>query len=305
MRYLALLALSLVACGGGRASTAAVPAANVAHGPVSIPFDPAGDGDPSSVAWDEASSTLYVADNQHDRLWSWTDADGFRELAKLPADPAAPGRNSVGQIVHLPDGTFVVPRFGFGDHGGIVFTSVAGKSGSIPGLAADRRRIGLACTPDGQMFGAYFDHPKGESPIGTVTKVTLTGETPYATGFKKPVAVLAHDGKLIVSDQAADTLYALPLDGAKAPYPVFAKVPNPDALAEGPDGSIVTGQFRQTRDGEAVHLRQVFPDGRVVAVSTPFELTKPQGVAYDRKNHRLFVADSNARDVRTVKIIPL
>lgn len=305
MRYLALLALSLVACGGSKASTPVTPAVTVTHGPVSLPFDPAGDGDPSSVVWDEAASTLYVADNQHDRVWSWTDANGFREIAKLPSDPAAPGRNNVGQIVHLADGTLVVPRFGFGDHGGIVFTSASGKSGVVPGLAADRRRIALTTAPDGQMFGAYFDHPKGQSPIGTVTKVTLAGETAYATGFKKPVAVLVHDGSLIVSDQAADTLYALPLEGAKEPYPVFAKVPNPDTLAEGPDGSLVTGQFRQTRDGEAVHLRQVFPGGRVVAIPTPFELTKPQSVAYDRKNHRLFVADSNARDVRTVKIIPL
>lgn len=183
-----------------------------------------------------------------------------------------------------------------------------GSKGSTPSAPAAIVTLGpvsLTSAPDGQMFGAYFDHPKGQSPIGTVTKVTLAGETAYATGFEKPVAVLVHDGKLIVSDQSADTLYALPLQGAKEPYPVFAKVPNPDTLAEGPDGSIVTGQFRQTRDGEAVHLRQVFADGRVVAIPTPFELTKPQGVAYDRKNHRLFVADSNARDVRTVKIIPL
>ena len=310
--FLALLFLVVPACHGGdgappaTATTTAVRTSEngVQRGPISLPFDPTGDGDPCSLAWDDATSTLFVADNQHDRIWRWDDKAGFAKLTTLPSDPGAPDRNNVGQIVHLADGTFVVPRFGFGEHGGIAFTNANGKSGTVPGLVADRRRIALT-SANGALFGAYFLHPKGQSPIGTVTKVTLAGETDYATGFKKPVAVLFHDGKIIVSDQGANTLYAIPLEGAKEPYAVFAKVPNPDTLTEGPDGSLITGQYRQTKDGEAVSLRRVFPDGRVEIIESSLELTKPQGVAYDRTNRRVFVADSNAKDVRTVKILPV
>lgn len=138
---------------------------------------------------------------------------------------------------------------------------------------------------------------------GVVTRDSLTEETDDATGFEKPVGVLVQDGKLLVSDQTKGQIYALPLDGgfnAGGPYPIFATVPSCDALTAGPIGSVITGQFRALEDGGALRLRQAFTDGGVVALDA--SVSKPQGVAYDGTNRRLFVADSNGSTVRTIEI---
>jgi sugar lactone lactonase YvrE len=281
----------------------------VARGPVSLDVDPSGDGDPSSVFWDEESSVLYIADNRHDRIWRWDDRAGFTALTTLPNDaPAARGSESLGQVVVLADGTVVAPRFGFGKSGAIAYANPkTGAKGAVPGLPVERRRIGLARrsdAPDG-MWGTYFVQTPGGEPSGAVTKASLAAETDYATGFGKPVSVLVHDGKLIVSDQGRGVLYSLPLEGAKPPYDVYASVPSPDTLSEGPEGSIITGQFKPLADGGAPQLRRILSDGGVQPLHPEAQLVRPRGVAYDRKNRRIFVADSNGTTVRTVKILPV
>jgi hypothetical protein len=290
--------------------TSAVPAsapARVVRGPTSLDFDPAGNGDPISLLWHEPSATLYIADNRNDQIWTWTDAAGFTKLVALPSDPAAvdAGQTNLGQIVRLPDGTLVVPRFGFGKTGAIVHVDPASKNGAaIAGLSRELRRVALTAQGD-VLWGAYFQQGQQSDGAGTVTKITgLKEEQSYATGFQKPVAVIVHEGKLIVSDQARGVLYALPLSGAAPPYPVYARVASPDALAEGPNGSLITGQYKRLNDGGPLQIRQVMPDGTVKVIATS-DLARPQGVAYDTRNKRLFVADSNGTTVRTIKIFPL
>ncbi len=279
------------------------------RGPVSMAFDPAGNGDPLSMVWDDATSILYIADNRNNQIWSWTDAAGFAKLAKVPADPVADdaGRTNLGQIVKLPDGTLVVPRFGFGTVSALLYVKPAtGESGTVPGLSGTRKRTALAVDPSGKLWGGYFFTP-GDG-LGMVNQYTLTGETDYARGFEKPVGTLVQDGRLLVSDQQRGTIYSLPLDGGfvdGGPYEVFAAVPSCDALTAGPSGSVITGQFRPLSDGGGLHLRQAFPDGGVRGVHDEVELAKPQGVAYDKTNKRLFVADSNGTVVRTIKILPI
>ena len=93
--------------------------------------------------------------------------------------------------------------------------------------------------------------------------------------------------------------------GAGGPYDTFANVPSCDTLTAGPGGSVITGQFRPLADGGPLQIRQAFPDGGVRTLAEATKFAKPQGVAYDKTNKRLFVADSNGTTVRTIKIVPV
>jgi hypothetical protein len=282
------------------------------RGPESMNFDPSGNGDPISMYWDDAKAMLFIADNKNNQLWSWTDAAGFAKLVKIKDDPIADdgGRTNLGQIVELADGTLVVPRFGFNAVSAIVYVNpTSGASDTVPGVDPTLKRTALTRSPDNRLWGGYFAQP-GDGK-GTVTMVQLdAGEVPYAGGFEKPVGVLVVGGNLLVSEQVklGGMIYSLPLDGGfvdGGPYDVFAAVPSTDALTEGPNGSVFTGQFKPLSDGGPLQIRQVWPDG---GVDTPYPdagLSKPQCVAYDKTNKRLFVCDSNGTTVRTIKIFPV
>lgn len=291
------------------ATTDSGDAGAITRGPASFDFDPAGNGDPISMLWSDVQQTLYIADNKNNQIWSWTDQVGFKKVGKVLADPVADdaGRTNLGQIVQLANGTLVVPRFGFGAVSTILTLDPAtGDAGTVPGLVPNRKRTALAAGAADQLWGGYFFTP-GDG-LGVVTKDSLTEETDYATNFEKPVGVLVQDGKLLVSDQQRGIIYSLPLDGSQAaggPYDVFANVPSCDALTAGPNGSVFTGQFRPLADGGPLQLRQAHPDGGVQVIHPDAGVSKPQGVAYDKTNKRLFVADSNGTTIRTIKILPI
>ena len=176
----------------------------------------------------------------------------------------------------------------------------------MPALPANRKRTALAVGAADQLWGGYFFTPGDH--LGVVTKDSLSAETDYAINFEKPVGVLVQDGHLLVSDQQKGMIYSLPLDGGfpdGGPYDVFATVASCDALTGGPSGSVITGQFKPLADGGPLQLRQAFPDGGVQVIHADAGLAKPQGVAYDKTNKRLFVADSNGTTVRTIKILPI
>jgi hypothetical protein len=297
--------------GGGQDSgtDTGTDAGGINRGPTSMDFDPAGNGDPISMHWNETKGILYIADNRNNQIWTWTDKGGFAKLVKVLDDPAADdaGRTNLGQITQLSDGTLVVPRFGFGTVSTILHVDPAtGDAGQVPGLAANRKRTALAVGASDQLWGGYFFSPGDH--LAVVTKDSLTSEADYATGFEKPVGVLVQDGHLLVSDQTLGNIYSLPLDGGFAeggPYDIFAAVPSCDALTGGPSGSVITGQFKPLADGGPLQLRQAFPDGGVQVIHPDAGLAKPQGVAYDKTNKRLFVADSNGTTIRTIKILPL
>jgi sugar lactone lactonase YvrE len=283
------------------------------RGPVSFDFDPTGKGDPISLAWDDKSGILFIADNVGNQLWKWTEKGGFEKYIQIPDDPeaTAAGQTDLGQIVRLPDGTLVVPRFGFGQHGAIVYINPqTNQSGTVAGLPLNRQRVALTATGDGDnLWGAYFFKATtaGSADAGVVTKIShLADELDWAAGFQKPVAVALIGDRVIVSEQARNVLYTIPTEGPPTPpYDVYAQIPSPDTLVTGPNGSLITGQFRPLDDGGPLQLRQIFDDGgyRVIMGDTP--LAKPQGIAYDKTNKRLFVADSNGTTIRTLKIFPL
>lgn len=286
-------------------------AAAVASAPAAvIPFD---QGEPASLWWDAPSSTLFIADNEHNQVWSWTDQTGLRKLAATPDSTGSDRAASVGQIVRIPDGRLVIMRFGRpgGGIGGIVtLDPKTGEGREVPNLDPGRRRLGLAPMPDGTLFGSYFGNaPGGKGLTSSITKVDLTGaETDLAGGFVKIVGMVWADGVLYVADQLADTIYALGATGA-APLgerKIFAKLPRPDQLALGPDGSLFTGQFQAAPGStDPLSVRQVLRDGTVKIVVTDPDVSRPSGVAYDAKGKRLFVANSGNPAQTFVRIVPI
>ncbi len=106
-------------------------------------------GDANGLCWDDRTQTLYLADDDGNRILSWTDKTGFVVVKQFPAVlPKAPG---LGQLVVLANGTLVVTRFGHGSVGDIVFIPPSGEPSVIPGLEPKRRRIGLSASADGRL----------------------------------------------------------------------------------------------------------------------------------------------------------
>lgn len=307
MRHL----ISLIVAAGLWAALPLAPSAQSAASAAVIPFD---QGEPASLWWDAPSSTLFIADNEHNQVWSWTDQDGLRKLATTPDSTESDRAASVGQIVRVPDGRLVIMRFGRpgGGMGGIVTLDPKTLQGrEVPNLDPGRRRLGLAPLPDGTLFGSYFGNMAGGKGLtSSITKVDLAGaETDLAGGFVKIVGMVWANGSLYVADQLADTIYEVPTTGTPPTLgerKVVVKLPRPDQLALGPDGSLFTGQFQAAPGStDPLSVRQVMRDGTVKIVVSDPDVSRPSGVAYDAKGKRLFVANSGNPAQTFVRIVPI
>ena len=299
---------------GSSQDTSTVTDGGINRGPATLAFDPNGTGDPASIWWDDAHQILYVADDTHNSIWTWTDAAGFAMFGTLLDSPGADdaGDDQLDKLIETSSGTLVVVRFGFAKYGAILTLAPDGGAGQVADASVAARRIGLTVDSNGQIWGGSFIKT-GASLAGQINQIDLVnGETPYATGFQKPVGVLAVGGQILVSDQNQNAIFAVPATGVGdggladgAPYPVYASLPVPDQLALGPNGIIYTGQFLSTVDGGAPAVREIFPDGGVDILDAATGLTEPKDVAYDPTNKRLFVVDSNGTLVRTIRIYPI
>jgi hypothetical protein len=277
------------------------PASTEAGATSFIPFD---DGKPASLVWSARSESLFVADNENNQIWRWTDGQGLVRAATT-ADPVGAAKAQgalVGQIQELSDGTLVVMRFGHPKKG---FGAIAyvnprtRQSGLVPNIDQQRKRLGLALGANDTLYGSYFEDVSGAGGEvqGALTIVDLqNGERDYAGGFKKIAGIVVRDGTIYVSDQRADTIYALhegPMAPEGPPYEVFASVPAPDQLCAGPDGSLFTGQFKPGKNkDEPFAVRWIRRDGTVSILARAPEVTRPTGCAFDPDRRRLFVADS-------------
>jgi sugar lactone lactonase YvrE len=256
----------------------------VERGPVVLPLD----ADPNGLWWDAPSATLYIADDNGNRVLRWRDGVGTELFAMLPPGPAnGPG---LGQLVKTPDGTLVVTRFGDGTAGDVVYVSAGGTVGRVSSLDATRRRIGLTVTADGTLYdGWFFRGTTGR--VGTVSRLDLAGtETDLLQGLGKPVGVLAVGTTLYVSDQDRNEILTTDLGaGAGATPQHFATATGPDLLCEGPSGSLFSGSLSGV-------VYRVAADGTATTFDTGYSSTR--GVAYDAANRRLFVAehDTNPAD---------
>ncbi|MBZ4377357.1 hypothetical protein [Corallococcus sp. AS-1-6] len=291
----ALLGMTLAAVGCSSSPEVPGPSENpvIERGPKTIALD----GDPNGLWWDAESATLYMADDQNNRVLSYRDGEGIAKVADLPAAPAnGPG---LGDLVRLPDGTLVVVRFGGGTAGDVVYVRPDGTSAIVPNLPAVRRRIGITVTEDGQLYDGYFVRNNNVN-VGSVARLTLDGtETEVVGALQKPVGVLAVKDSLFISDQLAGKVYRAPLS-APSQLVAFATLNSPDLLAVGPNDTLLTG----SRDGTVLSIRQT---GEVSVVAGGFQ--EPHGLAWDAKNKRLFIADHDGTPEdgtnHTLRIIPL
>lgn len=289
-------------------------------GPITLQFDPNGLGSPDAIYWDDTKQVLYIADDHGNQIWTYTDAAGFVKYATVPDDPflTDAGKTKLNGITELADGTLVVTRFGYGTNGALYTVSPdGGSSASIPNVDATGRRIEVTSNPTtGFIYGDAF---KGTTATaaGEVDLVNVTtGPTLYAKGFGKTVGLLVNGTSLLVSDQTNNVILAIPLDptqiGASqtkladgGAFPIYATVDGPDQLSAGPDGTIYTDEFLSNYDGGTPQVRQISADGGVTIPFPDQKFTSLSDVAYDAKNSRLFVADTNGSTVRTIKILPV
>ncbi|WP_437533212.1 hypothetical protein WME79_06180 [Sorangium sp. So ce726] len=274
LEFAPVVLLFLTACGASKQSPA--DADTIERGPKEIAVD----GDPNGLWWDDAEQTLYVADDNGNRLLQWTDAGGFALVRQLPA--ASPQGAGLGQLVRTEDGTIVVTRFGYGTAGDVVFIPPSGEPAIVPGLDVERRRIGLTVAADGTLFDAWFVRLSTGDRAGAVGRLSLGGSEPEViTGLKKPVGVLAVGADLFVSDQDLGQILKAPQSDPST-YTVLATVEQPDLLAAGPDGSLFTGSAGGS-------LYRITSAGVASVVESGFQQVR--GVAYDPTNKRVFVAD--------------
>jgi hypothetical protein len=265
----------------------------IERGPKTIAVD----GDPNGLWWDAESATLYMADDENNRVLRYRDGEGISLVANLPAAPAdGPG---LGDIVRMADGTLVVTRFGGGTAGDVVYVKPDGTSAIVPNLPRERRRIGITVTQDGQLLDGYFVRNNNVN-VGSVARLGLEGTEQEVVGaLVKPVGVLAVEDTLYISDQIAGKVYRSPLSNPSQ-LVAFATLNSPDLLTLGPNNLLLTG----SRDGTVLSIRQ---DGTVSVIASGFQ--QPHGLAYDAKNKRLFIADHDGTPAdgtnHTLRIIPL
>ncbi len=251
-------------------------ASEVSRGPKLLTID----GDANGLWWDDASQTLYIADDNNNRILTWTDAGGFSLLNDLPT--AAEQGSGLGQLVITRDNEVVVTRFGFGKLGDVAYVDASGNAKIVPNLDPERRRIGLTVDASGQLYDSWFVRLENGARAGAIGKLSLEGsEEIIIDGLQKPAAVLAHGDELFVSDQDLGQILRAPI-ASPGDFTVLTQMESPDLLTVGPDSTLFAGSATG-------NVYQVTLSGQASVFQTGFQAVR--GVAYDATNRRLFIAE--------------
>jgi hypothetical protein len=286
--------------GTAAVSDAGSDSSKVDRGPSKIAFS----GDPSGLMWDYGvGAALYIADSANNKIVKWTDKTGYTKTWDLP-NPGD-GGPALGQVIRLFDGTMLVTNFGYGSAGTVFIVDPSGDAGSLGNLAADRQRIGLAILADGTLVDTYYKDVDGglQGAVAKLSLATAGGkETDLAVGLSRPVGVVYNERKIYVTDQNFGVVVRSGLDGGAYLAPdggpsVFSSLASPDLIAQGPDGTLFTGNSSGT----------VFQIDRA-GVATPIitGLLGVRGVAYDGGHKRLFVAEHDPAGVaNAIRIYPI
>jgi sugar lactone lactonase YvrE len=288
---IAALGAAAAACeGSGAANTERAAGAARADGAaIALP------GDCRGAWWDARAGSLFVTDVTHDELIEWREGAGFRTVARLP--PAS----SLGGVVRLADGRFVVSSFGFGE--GAIYVIEGDRVRPLGGLDPGRRRTALALAPDGAVYAAYFEVAPRGVPRGGVARLELGrggggggeggeggsegGEADVVTAadLRKPEALAATEAALYVTDQHRAALYVAARDGAGPVTTAAPDVPDPALVAALPGGALIVVSragvvFRVPPGGPAVQIAR--GEGEV------------RGAAYDPARARLLLLEQRA-----------
>ncbi|MBL8913075.1 MAG: hypothetical protein JNM17_20435 [Archangium sp.] len=249
----------------------------VERGPKALPLD----GDGNGLWWDAPTSTLYIADDQNNRILKYRDGEGISLAANLPmAPPNGPG---LGGLVLKPDGTLVVTRFGGGTYGEVVYVKTDGTgAGVVPNIPKDRRRIGLALASDGTLYDTYFVRINNVN-VGSVARLDIAAgaETEVVGGMVKPVGLALTSDTMFITDQTANKLYRTPLANPST-LTTVVDVTEPDLLARGPNDSLLSGsRSNGVLQFSSSGTQSVFQGG----------FQQVRGVAWDEQNRRVFAVD--------------
>jgi hypothetical protein len=291
-----LFAIALAACGGGAAPAASTtPSAPVAPAPAApapvVDKDVELAGGANALWWDAAAKTLYLTDNNADALMTWTDDAGLAQVAALP--PGAAGI-SLGGIVRRPDGATLVTSFGFGKEGTVFHVTADKTASALTGLDPVRRRVGLAQDANGALYTGYFVGSRGETPIGGVATLSVSGRAAIETeiagastkaGLQKVVGLVATPTALYVADQGQKTIFKIAVPGFQ--LTPLASVGKADLLLQLPNGDLLTGG-----GGE---ISRITPAGVVTPLALPgASFEQVRGLAFDAAGKRLFIIDHSA-----------
>ncbi len=295
MRF-SLLAIALIACGSSSSKTPDASMHQDAPKPLDAPADAPADvtmnlnGGANALLWDAASSTLYLTDDNNNKLLKWTDANGIQDVAMLPNESAG---NNPGGILKLADGSFLLANFGYGTQGGFINVDATGTAANLTGFDATRKRIGIAQDSAGLLYSSYFTGNTANAVGGVATVMLQSGgagtETEVAgatttAGFKKIVGLVATPTALYASDSVNKTIWKISVPDYTVSM-LATGLPTADLLMMMPNGDILTG-------GGAV-ISRITQAGVVSALpNTGFETV--HGVAYDPVAHHLFVIDHSA-----------
>jgi hypothetical protein len=256
----------------------------------SIPIDV----EPCSLFFDRQAETLYLGDDRESRVLMWREGGGLEVVAQLPKTDV-PRR--LGQIVRTIEGDLLVPVFGKRSPGAIFRVSRNGAH-AIADLDAKRQRLGLAIAGDGTIYETYFVDADGFC-TGAVAEVGgVGGEQDLVAGLKEPAGIVALDDALFVADRARDRLVRIPRSHEAAIFTSFTAVPLPDAIALGPDGTLLVA----SRKNRIVIVGETGTTRDLVV-----GLHQPSGIAYDG-DRRLYIADKSTdapRIPHTLRIIEL
>lgn len=270
-------------------------------------------GTPNGVAVRDADGAVFVTDDRSNGIVMTThigdeDAPAFSSYARIPA--AQGERTGLSQIAFAPNGHLLVEQFGFGTAAAIFDVAPSGRVVLASDTNSARRRLGLLVLDAGTFLSSWFVKEGNAPPEGGVSVITR-GTAPrqvierdIVTGLGKPVGLAAVGDMLYISDQAANRIYEVDLQAARAasaPMPasdVFVTVDAPDLMAASPDGTLYTKC--------GAHAVCSFSKrGRATVIADGFE--SPRGVAVDVARKRLIAVDrSSAPDKpSTLRVVPI
>lgn len=268
------------------------------------PFEPLEldvQAEPNGLYWRGDLSTLFIADDDNNRILTRTEDGQGGVFAEIPSPSNDPGSDGLGQLAAAADGTLFVPRFGFDDPtlGGVFRVAPDGTPMQIPGLAADVRRVGLDYDDDtGVLYVATYNKDSEGVFVGWIAAVDPVngGETTIVGGLEKPVGILKLGDKLYVGDQPTRKIYSVDLAdpalvlltdevGALDQFAASGQADNFFAL--GYDETLMTGYVYR------VNVSGTF----TVAAQGSWE---PRGIAFDGVS-RIFVSE---RDVQRIAVVP-
>jgi len=247
--------------------------------------------DPNGLYYHAGRETLYVVDDDNNRILSIGD-DGSRGIfAEIPNPSGDPGNDGLGDIDCDDGDWFYVPRFGFGETGlGAVFKiSPEGAEEAIEGVDTQWRRIGLDYD-DGQdiLYVATFNKDTTGIYAGWISVVDPGAgtEEQIITGFQKPVGVLKVGDVLLVTEQKEDAIYKVNLSADPPVREMFIDdLLHPDIMEHAGEDAVYVAAFDEG-SGTGYVYRVTLDGSRELVGTGEWE---PRGIAFDGLS-RIFIS---------------